>query len=110
MEDLGNYPPPPGAVQANISGTLFTKWMKKFTGNENCCDSSNPFQIVAMLYTKTTKWGDLEISPNWHLTMMGDRHSTVSKNFHFKVEIGKPISHYWHYVLYRDAATKTWSW
>jgi hypothetical protein len=110
MEDLGNYAAPQNAVQANISGTLFTKWMIKYTGNANCCDPSNPFQIVAMLSTKTVNWGGMEIKPNWHLTMMGNRDSTVSINFHFKVEIGKPISHYWHYVLYRDPGTKTWSW
>lgn len=110
MESLGNYPAPPNAVQADISGTLFVNWMKKFTGNKDCCDSTNPFQIVAMLYSKTVTSGDLEIRPNWHLTMMGDRNSTVSENFHFKVEIGKPISHYWHYVLYRNPTTKTWSW
>jgi len=109
MYDLDNPAAPAGGVQANITGTLFQRWMKSCGGT---CDSTNPYQIVAMLSEgdKVTI-GDAEVKPNWHLTMMSDdRGSAVSRNFHFKVEIGKACSHYWHYVLYRVAATHTWQW
>ena len=39
-----------------------------------------------------------------------DRNSETSKNVHFKMEVGKAASHYWHYVLHRDPATQTWHW
>lgn len=102
-----------GAVQTHITGTLFKRWMKA-CGSPRI-DDGNPFQIVAILVQD--KWQDHEpgaalgsSAPNWHLTMMGDRQSTVSINFHFKVEIGKPFSHYWHYVLHRNPGTQKWSW
>ena len=99
-----------GAVQVQITGTLFTRWMKACGADR--IDGSNAFQIVAILVQDEWKSHDNGggTPPNWHLTMMGNRDSTVSENFHFKVEIGKPFSHYWHYVLYRNAATHTWSW
>ncbi|MDT7950714.1 MAG: hypothetical protein RQ966_04335 [Acetobacteraceae bacterium] len=96
-----------------ITGTLFTRWMKACGAVR--IDDGNAFQIVAILIQD--KWGEHEAGhgtgsspPNWHLTMMGNRDSTVSINFHFKAEIGKPFSHYWHYVLHRDAAAHTWHW
>lgn len=118
MHDLGFNPAPANAAQAQITGKLFKKWMKACNGGLTI-DDGNPFQIVAYLAegttftASTTTGGDKKITPNWHLTMMSaenDRHSTKSKNFHFKIEVGKAASHYWHYVLYRDAAAKTWHW
>lgn len=111
MESLGNPPVPAGAAIAQITGNLFKNWMKKATKNLNVSDN-NPFQIVAYLYQKADMTvGNEKITPNWHLTMMSDfRDCSVSKNFHFKIEIGKPYSHYWHYVLCRHPGTQTWSW
>lgn len=108
VDDLDNPAAPAGGAQANITGVLFDRWMKSCGATT---DGSNPYQIVAMLSVgKTVQIGNAEMKPNWHLTMMGDRESKVSENFHFKIEIGKACSHYWHYVLYRVAATKTWHW
>src|SRR5690348_16302745 len=42
--------------------------------------------------------------------MSENRTSEVSKSFHFRVKMGKPFSHYWHYALYRVPATQTWYW
>jgi len=107
MHDLNNPAAPQGGVQANISGTLFTRWMRKCGAVR--VDEGNPYQIVAILVESSTKSG--VDTPNWHLTMMSDvRDSSVSKNFHFKIEIGKVSSHYWHYVLYRVANNQSWHW
>src|SRR5688572_8382965 len=100
MPDLDNPAAPPGGAQANITGQLFKRWMKSCGAKRT--DEGNAYQIVAILVESAEETvGDAKITPNWHLTMMGDRNSTVSRNFHFKVEIGKPFSHYWHYVLHR---------
>jgi hypothetical protein len=118
MHDLGFNPAPANAAQAQITGDLFKAWMKACNGGLTI-DEGNPFQIVAYLaqgktFSSTTPTGGTkQITPNWHLTMMSgadDRNSTKSKNFHFKMEVGKAASHYWHYVLYRNAADKTWHW
>lgn len=109
---LDNPGAPVGAALTQITGTLFERWMKA-CGSVRI-DPTNPGQIVAILVEDA--WKDHEHAsgggtpPNWHLTMMGDRNSTVSENFHFKAEFGKACSHYWHYTLHRNAATSTWSW
>jgi hypothetical protein len=109
MHDLDNPGPPPGGAQANITGQLFKRWMTSCGAKR--IDEGNAFQIVAILVESAKETvGNAECTPNWHLTMMGNRDSTVSVNFHFKIEIGKPFSHYWHYVLHRVAATQTWYW
>lgn len=118
MHDLGFNPAPANGALAQITGALFKAWMKACNGGLTI-DDQNPFQIVAYLaqgrtFSQTTPTGGTkEITPNWHLTMMSadnDRNSEKSKNFHFKMEVGKAASHYWHYVLHRDPATQTWHW
>jgi hypothetical protein len=118
MHDIGFNPPPASGALAQVTGSLFKAWMKACNGGLTI-DDQNPFQIVAYLAQGTTftttgeKTGTQQITPNWHLTMMSgkdDRNSSKSKNFHFKIEVGKASSHYWHYVLYRDAATQSWHW
>jgi hypothetical protein len=109
MHDLDNPAAPANGVQANITGQLFKRWMKSCGAIR--IDEGNAYQIVAILVESAKETvGNVEFTPNWHLTMMGNRDSTVSVNFHFKIEIGKPFSHYWHYVLHRVAATQTWYW
>ncbi|WP_137940229.1 hypothetical protein [Chitinivorax sp. B] len=109
MYDLDNPAAPASTTQVHITGTLFKRWMKSCKSPR--IDEGNAYQIVAMLLEgKKETLGTAEITPNWHLTMMGNRDSTVSTNFHFKIEIGKPYSHYWHYVLHRNATTQTWYW
>lgn len=112
---LDNPAAPQGAVLVQITGDLFKKWMKACGAIK--IDSSNPFQIVAILVQDA--WREHEHAmgggtpPNWHLTMMSpknDRQSTRSENFHFKAEFGKACSHYWHYTLYRNPTAKTWHW
>lgn len=118
MHDLGFNAAPANGALAQVTGALFKAWMKACNGGLRI-DGDNPFQIVAYLaegktFDQTTPTGGTkQITPNWHLTMMSaenDRNSEKSKNFHFKMEVGKAASHYWHYVLYRDAAAKTWHW
>ncbi|WP_020407513.1 hypothetical protein [Hahella ganghwensis] len=109
MYDLDNPPAPANGVLTQISGTLFKRWMTSC--NAVSVDGTNAFQMVAILcQSEPETLGNAIITPNWHLTMMGNRDSTISVNFHFKVEIGKPYSHYWHYELYRVAASRTWHW
>ena len=109
MYDLDNPAAPTGGVKTDITGTLFKRWMTSCGATRT--DEGNAYQIVAMLYEGALETiGNAQMTPNWHLTMMGNRDSTVSVNFHFKIEIGKPFSHYWHYTLHRVAADRSWHW
>jgi hypothetical protein len=101
--------PPATSAEATLSPKAFIKWMK--TCGYPDPDSSNPGQVVCMLYTGTKQSvGNIEYTPNWHLTAMTDREKTVCNNFHFKIEATKAAAHYWHYTLFYDATAQTWHW
>ena len=95
--------------QVTLSADVFKRWMKKCGYKEA---TANPNQEVFFVSTGTPFEADgKKITPNWHITAMTTlRNGGDCRNFHFKIEVAKEKSHYWHYVVYRDTANGTWHW
>lgn len=105
--DLGNNAAPATAVKATLHPKAFKRWM--VACGYDTVDESNTGQVVVMLYKgASTTVKNITFTPNWHITAMTDRMKFQCNNFHFKIEATKAIAHYWHYVLFYDAAAGTW--
>lgn len=105
--DLGNPTAPASSRKATLHPNAFKKWMAAC--DYTSVDESNTCQVVVMLYqgAKTTE-KNFEFTPNWHITAMTDRIKSRCNDFHFKIESGKSIAHYWYYELYYDDTARTW--
>ncbi len=108
MTDLQNDAAPPGGAVVTISAAAFKKWMVE-CGFE--AGTGNPNQEVYFTYkAPKVTIQNTEVTPNWHITAMtSHRDGGDCVNFHFKIEMGKAASHYWHYVVHRGA-TGTYHW
>ena len=97
--NLTNAPAPQNSALITVTPRAFIRWMNEYGAVR--IDNGNTKQVVAILYerAKVVKDG-ISFTPNWHLTAMTDRMSSVVNNFHFKIEATKAFAHYWHYVLY----------
>lgn len=107
LTDLDNPLAPPGSSKVEISADAFVAWMQKLrytTGH------SNPNQIVYFISKASDiTAGSKTYTPNWHLTaMLQHRSGGDVRNFHFKVEMAKAASHYWHYVIHDHAGEFVW--
>lgn len=100
LTDLDNPTAPPGGQKVDISVKAFMAWM-------NACHlqrgTANAMQEVYFIHKGSPrKIGYGLVTPNWHITAMTQYRSGGDvRNFHFKVEIGKSASHYWHYVIHK---------
>src|SRR5262245_31491742 len=97
VTDLANDPAPPGGAVVTISAAAFKRWMTACGYDKGPGD--NPNQEVYYLKTaESFKTETKDIKPNWHITAMTTlRNGGDCVNFHFKIEIAKETSHYWHY-------------
>ncbi len=104
QEDL-----PAAGEPVTASAKVFKRWMAKCGYTEA---TANPNQEVFFVATGTPIEAEgKKITPNWHITAMTTlRDGGDCRNFHFKIEVAKEKSHYWHYVIYRDTATGSFHW
>lgn len=102
MIDLNNPPAPVGGALVTITAEAFRHWMGRCGF---AAGAANVNQEVYFIYTSDISVvNGRKIQPNWHITAMTTyRNGGDCINFHFKVEIGKAASHYWHYVIHQDA-------
>jgi hypothetical protein len=104
--DLTNTPAPANSAVATLHPNAFIKWMEHHGAMR--IDNTNTKQVVAILFEcPEVNNGGIRYTPNWHLTAMTDRLSTVCNNFHFKIEATKALAHYWHYVIHYHAGNAT---
>lgn len=101
ITDLDNPIAPGGGALVTISVAAFMKWM---SGCHFQRATANVNQEVYFIHQGSPRMiGNALVTPNWHITAMTTfRVGGDCRNFHFKVEIGKAASHYWHYVVHRD--------
>lgn len=101
MTDLTNNAAPQNSALVTLTAEAFKYWMTQAGFEEG---NANVNQEVFFLYKGTTYTEEnKQITPNWHLTAMTtQRDGGDCRNFHFKIEIAKAASHYWHYVIHRD--------
>jgi hypothetical protein len=107
LTDLDNPAAPGGSTLVTVSAAAFKLWMTRCGFTEG---TGNPHQEVFFIQSRpTVTIGTKVVTPNWHITAMTTlRNGGDCINFHFKVEIGKAASHYWHYVANRHGLNFVW--
>lgn len=101
LTDLDCPQAPVNGTQVTISRDAFVRWMREC---EYPAGNASPFQEVHFIWRGATVLvDDRAVTPNWHVTAMTTfRNGGNCRNFHFKIEVAKAASHYWHYVVYDD--------
>lgn len=107
LTDLDNSLAPAGSTLVTISAVAFCNWMKKCRYTEGI---GNPGQEVFFIKKLSSiSVNGKQYEPNWHITaMLAHRVGGNCQNFHFKVEMAKASSHYWHYVVHELSGHFFW--
>lgn len=109
LTDLDNPVAPGGSTKITISVDAFKRWMRQSGFIEAM---ANVNQEVFFIHQGPSRMIDNQlVTPNWHITAMTTQRSGGDcRNFHFKIEIGKAASHYWHYVVHYHPTAQTFAW
>jgi hypothetical protein len=108
LTDLDNAVAPPGSTLVTITASAFITWMTACRYEKG---AESVFQEVFFIkkFTPIRLGEDVQYTPNWHITaMLVYRSGGDCRNFHFKVEMGKSASHYWHYVIHEHNGNFIW--
>jgi len=95
---------PATATEILVSQAAFKRWMGTVMGYE-AMPADNPGQECYYIAKKDGMVNGTPDVLNCHITaMLRHRDAGPCRNFHFKIQMGKSSSHYWHYKLYRNTA------
>lgn len=100
LTDLDNPTAPPNGQKIEISVDAFMAWMRACHFVRGTANANQEVYFIHRAAQRAI--GHTVVTPNWHITAMTHYRSGGDvRNFHFKVEIGKSASHYWHYVIHQ---------